>query len=188
VTVGASLHLRFYYYKKVSNMFKKVVFGIVLGAAALNPSLVFGADDARSSIHIEANIPTQQFHVQPRDPEFGKDEYMYYNPITYKFTSLRHTYDVKNTDGSVHAYIENANQTGAIHLTNGVDVVPLRAIFNGVPLDNRPQEVVDDATSTPGTQAEMRVVVANSPTRPLSPGMYNADFTVIFDAVPRVNL
>ncbi|SFA77997.1 hypothetical protein SAMN03159488_00366 [Pseudomonas sp. NFIX10] len=168
-------------------MFKKVLSVITLGAATLSPSLVLGADDARSSIHIEANIPTQQFHVQPRDPEFGKDEYMYYNPLTYKFTSLRHTFDVKNTDGSINAYIENANPTGAIHLSNGVDHVSLRAIFNGVGLNDRPQEVVDDATSTPGTQVEMRIAVANSPTRPLSPGTYNADFTVVFDAVPRVN-
>ncbi|MEN2393466.1 CS1 type fimbrial major subunit [Pseudomonas halotolerans] len=168
-------------------MFKKVVSVIVLGAAALSSPLALGADDARSSIHIEANIPTQQFHVQPRNPDFGKDEYMYYNPLTYKFTSIRHTFDVKNTDGSIHAYIENGASTGAIHLTNGVDIVSLSALFNGVLLDDRPKEVVDDATSTPGTQAEMRIVVANSPTRPLSPGMYNADFTVIFDAVPRVN-
>lgn len=169
-------------------MFKKVVSVIALGAAALGSALVFAADDARSSIHIEANIPTQQFHVQPRDPEFGKDEYMYYNPVTYQLTSLRHTYDVKNTDGSVHAYIENANSTGAIHLSNGVDHVSLRAIFNGVGLNNQPQEVVDDATSTPGTQVEMRIAVASQPSRPLSPGTYNADFTVIFDAVPRINL
>ncbi|MGN8275211.1 CS1 type fimbrial major subunit [Pseudomonas sp. SMN5] len=168
-------------------MFKKFVSVTALAAAALSPALALGADDAHSAIHIEAKIPTQQFHVQPRDPEFGKDEYMYYDPITYKLTSLRHTFDVKNTDGSVHAYIENANQTGAIHLTNGVDIVSLRVLFNGVPLNDQPQEVVDDATSTPGTQADMRVVVANSPTRPLSPGVYNADFTVIFDAVPRVN-
>jgi len=167
-------------------MFNKIVSVIALGAAALSPSLVFGADDARSSIHIEATIPNKQFHVQPRDPEFGKNEYMYYDPMTYRFTSLRHIYDVKNTDGSVHAYIENAFSTGAIYLSNGVDHVALRAVFNGVPLDNRPQEVVDDATSTPGTQAEMLIVVANSPTRPLSPGVYNADFTVIFDAVPGV--
>jgi len=169
-------------------MFREVASVIALGAAALSPSLVFGADDARSSIHIEANIPNKQFHVQPRDPEFGRDEYMYYNPMTYRFTPLRHIYDVKNTDGSVHAYIENGNSTGSISLSNGVDYVGLRAVFNGVPLDNLPQEVVDDATSTPGTQAEMLIVVANQPTRPLSPGMYNADFTVIFDAVPRVNL
>ncbi|UQI30070.1 CS1 type fimbrial major subunit [Pseudomonas bijieensis] len=169
-------------------MFKKIVSVTALVVAALSPSLVLAADDARAAIHITANIPNKQFHVQPRDPEFGKDEYMYYNPLTYKFTSLRHTFDVKNTEGSVHAYIEGGASTGAVHLSNGIDIVSLRVLFNDVPLDNLPQEVVDDATSTPGTQADMRVVVANSPTRPLSPGMYNADFTVIFDAVPRVSL
>ncbi|WP_260959279.1 adhesin [Pseudomonas citri] len=166
-------------------MFKKIISVTALGVAVLNPSWVSAAEDALTPIHITANIPDKNFYVQPRNPEFGKDEYMYYNPMTYRFTPLRHIYDVKNTDGSVHAYIENGNSTGAIYLSNGVDHVSLRAVFNGVPLDNLPQEVVDDATSTPGTQAEMLVMVANSPTRPLSPGMYNADFTVIFDAVPR---
>ncbi|MBO1541375.1 CS1 type fimbrial major subunit [Pseudomonas sp. OA65] len=169
-------------------MLRTMVFGTVLGATALNPSLVLAADDARAPIHITADIPTKQFHVQPRNPDFGRDEYLYYNPLTYKFSSLRHTFDVKNTDGSVHAYIENGESTGSIPLTNGVDYVGLRVIFNDVPLDNRPKEVVDDATSTPGTQAEMLVVVANQPTGPLSPGVYNADFTVIFDAVPRIQL
>lgn len=169
-------------------MFKEIVATTALVITALSSSWVLAADDARSSIHITANIPNKQFHVQPRDPEFGRDEYMYYNPLTYKFTSLRHTFDVKNTEGSIHAYIEGGNSTGAVHLSNGVDTVSLAVIFNNVPLDNMPKEVVDDATSTPGTQADMRVVVANSPTQPLSPGMYNADFTVIFDAVPRVTL
>ncbi|MNE85626.1 hypothetical protein D3C80_1826460 [compost metagenome] len=112
---------------------------------------------------------------------------MHYNPLTYRLTSLRHTFDVKNTDGSVHAYIENGASSGSIPLTNGVDYVGLRAIFNGVALDNLPKEVVDDATSTPGTQAEM-LIVTSTPPRPLSPGLYSADFTVIFDAVPRVHL
>lgn len=160
---------------------------VVLGAAILSPLQAGAADDARSTIHITANIPNKQFHVQPRNPDFGKDEVMHYNPLTYQLTPLRHTFDVKNTDGSVHAYIENGASSGSIPLTNGVDYVGLRVTFNEVPLDNLPKEVVDDATSTPGTQAEMRIVVAMPP-RPLSPGLYNADFTVIFDAVPRVML
>ncbi|MBC3363067.1 adhesin [Pseudomonas sp. SWRI154] len=170
-------------------MLKKLLCATVFGAGAMNGSLVFAADDARAAIHITANIPNKQFHVQPRDPEFGKDEYMYYNPLTYKLTSLRHTFDVKNTEGSVHAYVENGGSgTGTVLLTNGVDFVPLRVIFNNVPLIDRPREVVDDATSTPGTQADMEVIVSNPITSPLSPGMYNVDFTVIFDAVPRVSL
>ncbi|MBO1541381.1 CS1 type fimbrial major subunit [Pseudomonas sp. OA65] len=160
-------------------MLKQFVTGASLAAAALSSSLTFAADDARSSIHITANIPTQQFHVQPVNPEFGKDETMSYNTVSGTLSSLRQTYNVKNTDGSVHAYVEG----GPASLYNGRDAIALTTAFNGVTLTALPQEVVDDATSTPGTQADMTIVAA----RPLDTqnGLYTADMTVIFDAVPR---
>ncbi|ALI08566.1 MULTISPECIES: CS1 type fimbrial major subunit [Pseudomonas] len=160
-------------------MLMKIVTAASLTAAALSSSLAFALDDARSSIHITANIPTQQFHVQPRDPNWGKNETMNYNTVSGTLTSLRQTYDVKNTEGSVNAYIEN----GPASLFNGSDAIALTTAFNGVTLTAIPQEVVDDATSTPGTQAEMTI----SPAKPLATqnGVYTADMTVIFDAVPR---
>jgi len=162
-------------------MLKQFVSGTALVAVALGSSLAFALDDARSSIHITANIPTTQFHVQPRDPNFGKDEVMNYNTVSGTLTSLRQTFDVKNTDGSVHAYIEG----GPAALYNGSDSIALTTKFNGVTLTALAQEVVDDATSTPGTQADMTIV----PDRPLDSqnGLFTADMTVIFDAVPRVN-
>ena len=116
-----------------------------LAIAALSASWVFAANDARSSIHVTANIPNKQFHVQPRNPDFGKDEYMNYNPVSYELSSIRQTFDVKNTDGSVHAYLD-----GRSILSNGVVLIPLRVWFNDVLLDEMPREVVDDAASTPG--------------------------------------
>ncbi|MCE0462040.1 MULTISPECIES: CS1 type fimbrial major subunit [Pseudomonas] len=161
-------------------MLKQFVSGTAVVAAALGSSAAFALDDARSSIHITANIPTQQFHVMPRDPNFGKDEIMSYNTVSGTLTSLRQTFDVKNTDGSVHAYIEG----GPAALYNGRDAIALTTSFNGVTLTALSQEVVDDATSTPGTQADMTIV----PAKPLDTqnGLYTADMTVIFDAVPRV--
>ncbi|WP_431496059.1 CS1 type fimbrial major subunit [Pseudomonas brassicacearum] len=160
-------------------MLKQFVTAASLTAAALGASQVFALDDARSAIHITANIPTQQFHVQPRDPNFGKDEIMSYNTVTGTLTSLRQTFDVKNTEGSVHAYIEG----GPAALYNGSDSIALTTNFNGVTLTAIAQEVVDDATSTPGTQADMTIIAA----KPLDTqnGLYTADMTVIFDAVPR---
>ncbi|CAH0249051.1 CS1 type fimbrial major subunit [Pseudomonas brassicacearum] len=160
-------------------MLKQFVTAASLTAAALGTSQAFALDDARSAIHITANIPTQQFHVQPRDPNFGKDEVMSYNTVSGTLTSLRQTFDVKNTEGSVHAYIEG----GPAALYNGRDSIALTTAFNGVTLTATPQEVVDDAASTPGTQADMSIIAA----RPLDTqnGQYTADMTVIFDAVPR---
>ncbi|MCP1457727.1 MULTISPECIES: CS1 type fimbrial major subunit [Pseudomonas] len=164
-------------------MFGKLLCATVLGVAALNTSLIFAADNAQTAIHITANIPNKQFHVQPRNPDFGNDEYMYYNPVTYELSSIRHTFDVKNTDGSVHAYLE-----GRPDLSNGSVIRPLRVWFNNVLLGYAPQEVVDDATSTPGTQVEMVINPVNYGIPHWSGGLYTANFTVIFDAVPRVTL
>lgn len=160
-------------------MLKQFVTAASLTAAALGTSQAFALDDARSAIHITANIPTMQFHVQPRDPNFGKDEVMSYNTVSGTLTSLRQTFDVKNTEGSVHAYIEG----GPAALYNGRDSIALTTNFNGVTLSAIAQEVVDDATSTPGTQADM-TIVADKPLDTQN-GLYTADMTVIFDAVPR---
>ena len=63
-------------------MFKKIAVAAPLVAVALGSSMAFAADDARTAINITANIPTKQFHAQPRNPDFGKDEVMSYNPVS----------------------------------------------------------------------------------------------------------
>lgn len=168
-------------------MLKQLVSSTALVAAALSSSPAFAADDARSAIHISANIPTQQFHVMPRDPEFGKNEVMHYNPVNNTLSSLRQTYDVKNTEGSIQAYIEG----GLPRLNGGAspsDYIPLTVFFNDVILTNTPREVVSDAASTPGTQVELRITNMNPTVRPDMEGLYTGDITLVFDAVPRITL
>lgn len=162
-------------------MLKKIICGAVLSTAVLGSSWALAADDARASIHISANIPNKQFHVQPRDPDFGRNEIMHYDPVTQWLSRLRQTFDVKNTDGSVHAYILEGHRP---LLTSANDSIELGVTFNNVRLRGTPLEVVDDATSTPGTQAEM-VIFADGMSENRAPGFYTGTFTVIFDAVPR---
>jgi hypothetical protein len=163
----------------MKNMLKQFVSATALAATALTSSLAFAAGEASSSIQITANIPTKQFHAQPRNPNFGKDETMSYNLVTGELTRLSAIYDVKNTDGSVHAYIEG----GPASLRSGSSAIPLTTTFNGVELSGVPQ-VVSDAASTPGTQVDL-VIAAATPTAAQT-GTYLADMTVIFDAVPSV--
>ncbi|WP_205516556.1 hypothetical protein [Paenibacillus sp. SYP-B3998] len=103
-----------------------------------------------------------------------------YDPIADQFSTLRVQFDTKNTDGSIHAYIEG----GPASLFNGRDSISITNTFNGITLTATPQEVVDDPQSTPGTQADLVV----TPAKPIDTqnGLYTANYTVIFDAVPRV--
>lgn len=135
-------------------------------------------DDSGHSINIAAHIPTREFHAQPLDPDFGRNEVMTDNPVSGTLSSLGSTFDVRNTNGSIDAYIEGGPAT----LSNGSDTIPLTVSLNGVTLTETPQEVVSDAESTPGTQADL-VVTADRPAGPPG-GLYTGSLAVVFDAVP----
>jgi hypothetical protein len=163
-------------------MLKKTAFVLPLVMLAFGSSSVFAAGEATSVINIKATIPTKQFHAQPLNPDFGRDETMTYNTVTGNLSSLRETYAVKNTDGSIKAYIEG----GPASLSNGTTSIALTTSFNGVTLTGSPLEVVDDASSTPGTQADLVIV----PAKPAGTdaGLFTTNFTVVFDHEPRVTL
>jgi hypothetical protein len=161
-------------------MLKKTALVLPLALLAAASTSVFAAGEATSVINIKATIPTTQFHAQPVDPNFGRDETMAYNTVTNQLSPLRATYAVKNTDGSIKAYIEG----GPASLTNGTDSIALTTTFNGVTLTGSPLEVVDDASSTPGTQADM-VIAAATPAAGVS-GLFTTNYVVVFDHEPRV--
>ena len=162
-------------------MFKKFAIAVPTALLALSSSMAFAADEARSSINISAFIPTNAFHAQPVNPEFGKDEKMTWDVVNEKLSTLRATYDIRHTLGSVNAYVEGGPQP----LHNGNNFIALTYAFNGVTLSGTSQEVVSDAASNGGMRADLVI----TPAQPLvaQTGLYTASPVVIFDAVPRIN-
>lgn len=161
-------------------MFKKLAIAVPMTLLALSSSMAFAAEQVRSSINISANIPTEVFHAQPVNPDFGKDEKMSWNLITESLNPLRATYDIRHTLGSVHAYVEGGPQP----LSNGSNIIPMSYVFNGVVLGGIPKEVVGDTESNGGMRADL-VITAVLPL-PHQTGLYTANPVVIFDAVPRI--
>lgn len=160
-------------------MFKKLAITVPLAVIALSSQVAVAAGEANHTVNLRANIPTTVFHAQPRDPNWGRDETMNYNVVSGELAPLTAMYDIRNTNGSVHAYIEG----GPAMLFNGntTQNIPLTTTLNGVTLTGTPQEVVNEADSTPGVGAEMRIVAAK-PTA-TQRGAYTAVMPVVFDAV-----
>ncbi|MCX9151013.1 CS1 type fimbrial major subunit [Pseudomonas sp. TB1-B1] len=160
-------------------MFKKLAITVPLAVIALSSQVAVAAGEASHTVNLRANIPTTVFHAQPRDPNWGRDETMNYNVVSGELAPLTAIYDIRNTNGSVHAYIEG----GPAMLFNGntSQNIPLTTTLNGVTLTGTPQEVVNEADSTPGVGAEMRIVAAK-PTA-TQRGAYTAVMPVVFDAV-----
>ena len=161
-------------------MFKKFAIAVPMTLLALSSSLAFAAEEARTTINISATIPTQVFHAQPVNPDFGKDEKMAYNLVAGTLDPLRATYDIRHTNGSVNAYVEGGPQP----LFNGNNNIALTYSFNGVTLTGVSQEVVGDTESNGGMRADL-VIAAAKPTAAQT-GVYTANPVVVFDAIPRV--
>ncbi|RON18294.1 adhesin [Pseudomonas brassicacearum] len=161
-------------------MLNKFAIAVPMTLLALSSSVAFAAEEARTSINISATIPTQVFHAQPVDPDFGKDEKMAYNLVAGTLSPLRATYDIRHTNGSVNAYVEGGPQP----LFNGTNNIALTYSFNGVTLTGASQEVVGDTESNGGMRADL-VIAAAKPTAAQT-GFYTANPVVVFDAVPRV--
>lgn len=162
-------------------MFKKFAIAAPLAVLALNSSMAFAEGEARHSINLVASIPTNVFHVLPVDPDLiVKDQRLSYDPIADQLSTLRAQFDTKNTNGSIHAMLEEE-----AYLSNGVvtDKVPLAVTFNGKALSQTtPVEVVGDAESTPGKRVEL-VVAPTKPTGGYKAGEYTGVVAMRFDAV-----
>jgi hypothetical protein len=161
-------------------MFKKFAIAVPMTLLTLSSSLAFAEYDASTTINITATIPTQVFHAQPVNPDFGKDEKMAYNLVAGTLNPLRATYDIRHTNGSVNAYVEGGPQP----LFNGSNNIALTYSFNGVTLTGASQEVVGDSESNGGMRADL-VIAAAKPTAAQT-GLYTANPVVVFDAIPRV--
>lgn len=160
-------------------MIKKFAVLLPLAVTVLGSSAAMAANDASTTINIKADIPTKQFHAQPLDPNFGRDEIMTYNTVTGELSTLSSMFTLKNTGGSIDAYL----QDGPAALTNGTDSIPLTITLGTVALTGSPQEVAADAESNPGLQKMMTIKAAKP--ADTQTGLYTSVATVIFDNVPR---
>lgn len=161
-------------------MFKKAV-ATSLVTLAIGSSSAWAANDATTAINITASIPTEVFHVLPVNPDFGRAEVMNYNLQTGLLSTLRQSYNIKNTAGSIKAYIDG----GPVALSNGTAAnnIALTTTFNGTTLTAAPQQVLASGTiATAGTSADL-VITPAAPGNGVS-GDFSAAYTVVFDNVP----
>ena len=160
-------------------MFKKIAIAAPLALLAMS-STAFAANEASHSISLIAHVPTNGFYVVPTDPDLvNKDQDMSYNPATGKMTEVKGYFDVRNTDGSVHASLN-----GLPMLQSGVDQIALDVEFNGKVLTQVPQMVVGEDESDSTYRALLKIAPRASST--YAPGDYTGTIAMVFDAVPPV--
>ncbi len=160
-------------------MFKKIAIAAPLAVLALSSSVAFAAGEARHSISLVAHVPTNGFYVVPTDADLvNKDQDMSFSPITGTMKPVEGFFDVRNTNGSVHGYLE-----GVPKLVGGASIIDLKVEFNNKVLTQTPQMVVGEAESDVNYRAPLRITAAGTN---FTPGDYTGAVTMMSDAVPPV--
>lgn len=160
-------------------MFKKIAIAAPLAVLALSSSVAFAAGEARHSISLVAHVPTNGFYVVPTDADLvNKDQDMSFSPITGTMKPVEGFFDVRNTNGSVHGYLE-----GVPKLVGGASIIDLKVEFNNKVLTQTPQMVVGEAESDVNYRAPLRITAAGTN---FTPGDYTGAVTMMFDAVTPV--
>jgi hypothetical protein len=162
-------------------MFKKIAFAAPLAVLALSSSAVFAAGEARHSISLIAEVPTNGFYVVPTDPDLvNKDQDMSYQPTTGKMAEVNGFFDMMNINGSVHASLDNVPQ-----LYSGSNAIGLQVAINGVVLTTTPQMVVGETESNANFRAPLNIKAVSTK---IEAGSYTGSVNMTFDAVLPVAL
>ena len=134
-------------------MFKKIAFAAPLAVLALGSSMAFAATEARHSINIVANVPTDDFYAVPVDSDLvNKDQDMSFNPATNSMREVNGHFDVLHTAGKVHARLE-----GVPKLIAGASTIDLKVELNDKELTTTSQEVVGKEESNTRYRAPFKI-------------------------------
>ncbi|MFS2201804.1 CS1 type fimbrial major subunit [Pseudomonas sp. Pseusp3] len=139
-------------------MFKKIAFAAPLAVLALSSSMAFAATEARHSISLTANVPTDDFYAVPVDADLvNKDQDMSYNPGIDAMKTVDGHFDVLHTAGKVNARLE-----GVPKLIAGSKTIDLKVELNGKTLNTTSQEVVGDTESNTRYRAPFKISAVTS--------------------------
>ena len=168
-------------------MFKKIAMPASVLALALASSAA-QAVPQNYEITVVADIPGEDFYVQPVDLSFVADpQRLHWNMDTKKLEGISHLFKVKSSASSGPAPAVKATLLEAAEIVNITDPskkISLAVSFNNVPLDTlyTPIEVVrpDEA------KTEQRMPLAITPVEPSAPGYVEGNYRGIvklsFDA------
>lgn len=146
------------------------LFAATAQAAAINHTVLLSAE-----------IPTDDFHVEPRDMGWiGQVQKFEYNVATKQLQPIEKVFEAKHTTNGIHGSMT----TNAQLIGKGTSNIALTVKFNGVELTTTPAEVLDAAEAAPGKQVTLEIIPAPNAGPSYEPGDYKGQVNLAFDAAP----
>lgn len=150
---------------------------VVLAIGALFCSSVMAIERVEHTVTVTAQIPTDNFYVQPVGDWINSPQSLEYNVYTKALSPVSRQLDIKSTLGPVRAFLSSPAS-----IASGVNTIPLVVSVAGQALTTTPAVIMNAADANTGKIVGLDIIASNAPVAGYTPGTYQGVVHMMFES------
>lgn len=146
-------------------------------ALLLASGTLMAAEKVEHTVTVTAQIPTENFYVQPVGDWMNTPQKLTFNPFNRTLESLTKQLVMKSTLGPIKGYL-----VYPATMASGKDSIGLTVKVAGTALTTTSQDLLNQADANTGKQVGLEIIPAAAPTGGYKPGNYQGIVSMMFES------
>ena len=149
----------------------------IIPALLLASNTLMAAERVEHTVTVTAQIPTENFYVQPVGDWMSTPQKLTFNPFNQQLEPLAKQLEMKSTLGPIKGYL-----VYPATMASGKDSIGLTVKVGGVALTTTSTELLTQADANTGKQVGLEIIPAVAPTGGYKPGNYQGIVSMMFES------
>ena len=149
----------------------------IIPALLLASNTLMAAERVEHTVTVTAQIPTENFYVQPVGDWMSTPQKLTFNPFNQQLEPLAKQLEMKSTLGPIKGYL-----VYPAPMASGKESIGLTVKVGGVALTTTSTELLTQADANTGKQVGLEIIPAVAPTGGYKPGNYQGNVSMMFES------
>ncbi|HHQ4766596.1 TPA: CS1 type fimbrial major subunit [Aeromonas veronii] len=149
----------------------------IIPALLLASNTLMAAERVEHMVTVTAQIPTENFYVQPVGDWMSTPQKLTFNPFNQQLEPLAKQLEMKSTLGPIKGYL-----VYPATMASGKESIGLTVKVGGVALTTTSAELLTQADANTGKQVGLEIIPAVAPTGGYKPGNYQGIVSMMFES------
>ena len=149
----------------------------IIPALLLASNTLMAAERVEHTVTVTAQIPTENFYVQPVGDWMSTPQKLTFNPFNQQLEPLAKQLEMKSTLGPIKGYL-----VYPATMASGKESIGLTVKVGGVALTTTSAELLTQADANTGKQVGLEIIPAVAPTGGYKPGNYQGIVSMMFES------
>ncbi|MCQ4055203.1 MULTISPECIES: CS1 type fimbrial major subunit [Aeromonas] len=149
----------------------------IIPALLLASNTLMAAERVEHTVTVTAQIPTENFYVQPVGDWMSTPQKLTFNPFNQQLEPLAKQLEMKSTLGPIKGYL-----VYPATMASGKESIGLTVKVGGVALTTTSAELLTQADANTGKQVGLEIIPAVAPSGGYKPGNYQGIVSMMFES------